>query len=129
MESTDSISGNRLKYCQGPDVPELGTKNQILVRPFITLVLKIFKFFLQNLVSDSILIKNVKKILNSVHNFSLYINVFSPGFWVFSRASRAKTPKNQAIKRPKPNLIVVCKLFGCSNPAGRDEVCKLLWYA
>ena len=29
---------------------------------------------------------------------------------------RPKTPKNQQIKRPKPNLIVVCKLFWGAPP-------------
>ena len=36
------------------------------------LALKFFNFFLQNLVPKSILIKNVKKFLKSVHNFYIY---------------------------------------------------------
>ena len=43
---------------------------------FFFLVFKNFNFFLQNLVPYSILIKNQKRFLKSVHNFSIYIYVF-----------------------------------------------------
>ena len=121
---------------------------------------KIFNFFLHNSVPYSILIKNLKRFLKSVHNFlrakraktpkiraenpqmcvvllvfgciyNIYIRILAYFLGVFACFARENTQKpDKKTTKTQPNSgMHYASCFGCSNQAGRDKVCKLLWYA